>query len=735
MADTYVAPTYEAPGLFLLVGSVLQKIVVGRDVDTPNSILAFVSGNRAEQVEYIEGLVGIGIFLSCLVSIWFLTLLLLKCQGRDRMGCAAGFPFHDSDSDDKLQREERRKRGGASGTLFRGDGQDVSEGAAVGDDDSVAMDELARRGLRQKSLQRHKSNISSRLAMMFGSKKKMGTQAFSKSSTNSNSNSNNKGAMASSRGARDGRPWSVINDYDYLDGNCTFDSKHLEEIELHMELDNIVQSATRDSEEKTKRKADKKPWTLRSLPKNVTIGDETDDEFVQQTRSGVPFGKACGQTFCCSFEPEHVSRRKACTRFVFALFAVLSVICCALLVTHMYLPLESGALTSGEVVEDTSRIVDEINKVLEVVDEAASATATMLQTTPLQYEVICPEFPVESFAAQFGFNPKAIIDTVSKEYQKYLPTIVESLNTAKETGESITNVLADVHKGVSKVNEYLWIIPLIICVTILITFSQLALMAAIVYKEKKFSDIGVEVPKVENCFGWTIIPLQLLVVLASWILVIAFCFGIVIATDSCIPSISTMELDTDVSSSISMENAFELITSSRGTPEDTILAVLDQYMLINTDDDGTSSLIDDLAKRRLSMYITGCKENPLAELVVVQNLLQESLTSVDTQASFATDVLGLDFIERSCGASNQVKLFFDNLTVVNKQFANLDRAIDQAYNALSCQRVNALYVEAVHGALCTDFATANTNGLLFLILISFSGMVLITLRAACRSAE
>jgi len=146
-------------------------------VDTPNSILAFVSGDRSEQVEYIEGLVGIGIFLSCLVSIWFIALLLLKCQGRDRMGCATGYAFHDADSDTASLAEERRNRSAAaSGTLFRGDGEDISIGAAVGDDDSVAMDEPARRESRRKSaaaLRKSKqlfsssSRLSSRLSSMF----------------------------------------------------------------------------------------------------------------------------------------------------------------------------------------------------------------------------------------------------------------------------------------------------------------------------------------------------------------------------------------------------------------------------------------------------------------------------------------------------------------------------------------------------------------------------------------
>mmetsp|Transcript_67 Transcript_67/g.140 ORF Transcript_67/g.140 Transcript_67/m.140 type:complete len:731 (-) Transcript_67:129-2321(-) len=720
VADSdYVASSYEAPKQFLVVGSIVEKIVVGQDVDTPNSILAFVSGNRGEQVEYIAGLFGIGILLSCLVSIWFITLLLLKCQGRERMGCAAGYAFHDSESDDQSIVEERRKRGGASGTLFRGDDQDVSVGAAVGDDDSIAMDEPALRESLRKSRKKSSKADSpspySRFSAFLGSVK---SKMNSKKTSNKTSTPKTKDAYGDKS---DEINWAALDENDYR-------AENLDEIELHMELDDIVYSATRSGEEKSKTNSKGKSWTLRSLPpKTVLIGDESEDESIGRGKNQKEgqITKACGQTCCCSFEPEPVSRRKNQTRFVFGLFAVVSLVCCVLLMTHMYLPLESAALGSGDVVKEISLIVNEINDVIEIVDEAASATEEMIETTPLQYEAVCPEFPIDSFIAQFGFNPRTVVEDVSKQYVNYIPTISELLNTAEATGASINDLLLDVNKTVSETTDYLWIIPLIICITMLIIFSQLALMAAVVFKEHKFRNIKTAPPKVEDCFGWTVVPLQVMVVLASWVLVLVFCFGITITTDSCIPSFSTTGLSAEESSTIS---------GGRGTPDDTVLAVLDQYIVMYTEDDESSSLIYDLAKQRLSTYITGCRANPLSEVIVAQGLLQESLNSVNNQVSFANDVLGLSFIEEQCGPTNQVRLFFDNVLLLNEQFAEVNKAIKQGYDALSCPRLNTLYVEAVHGALCTDFATANTNGLLLLIVLSFSGMILITLRASWRSA-
>ncbi len=670
--------------VFAGIGKFVENMVVGKDIETPNSILAFVSGDRIEQVEYIEGLVGIGAFLLILISLWFLTLMLLKCQGRDRMGCSAGYAFHDSKSDERAMLEERKKSGVASRTLFQEDGQDNSVGAAVDPDDSVAMDEPALRELRRKSSSESSSKRPSKFSSIFARSKK-----------------EKKESPPDPRAT----PEAVF-----------YSNEDIQEIEMNLGLDNIVYSTTRESEVSHNENNEDIVWSLYSIPKTVRIGDESsEDESTVKPRNSAS-EKTWGETRLCSALPNDVERRKFQTRSVFALFAMISLMCCVLLVTHMYKPLESAAMASGQVIDETTQIVKELNEVLEILDQATVATVATVENTPLDYDILCPNFSVQNFEAEFGFNPQTTIQTMSSEYQSYLPTIVDSLNTAKQTGDIVTNILEDIDESVRSTNEYLWIIPLIICITMLIIFSQLALMIAVVYREQKFKGIRTNVPKVENCYGWTVLPLQIFVVLLSWLLVVVFCFGIVVTTDSCIPSFGGIENNRD-----------------RGTPDDVVLAVVDQYM-VTTNSRG----VEALAKERLATYITGCsglESDPLAEVIVIQSLLKESIAEVDTHLSFANDDLGLEFIERECGRGNRVRPFFENLTMLNRKYADVNMAIKQGYDALSCPRVNSLYVEAVHEAFCTDFATANVNGLILLFTLSFSGMVLISLRASWRSAE
>ena len=795
-----------------------------------NSILAFMSGQRASQVQYIQGMLGIGIFIVCFVCIWFLTLVVLKCSrdSRDRMGCAAGYAFHDQDTDTKqaymyAQQQRRREHQEQASVMADVDDEDsirrdnhsntnttkrnpkqttmYSLSAVPGGSKPSSAERRALSAHRMSSLSmlgNGSRRVTSSLSSLFGKEppqqqqqqpQQRSTQAPKPAEYYDDDNEDEE---------EDVPIWSVsahpnrsMNYSHYRNSDNTTETHPqqtvAEEIELHMELDSIVRALTEEdsTEENTKTKnqgrrhPDRPVETLRSLPpsssKRVWIGDESStssshENSIEPYHKTTKMDKVWGSTACCSVAPRHVARRKILTRLVFGLFACVSLVCCALLMTHMYIPLEQAAQTSQTVVAETTIIVEELNTVLEIVNTTATTAIALMASTPLQYAVICPSFPVDEFALQFGFNPNDIIATMETEYTNYIPTVVNAITTAQSASIAVTQALRDLNEIVATTNDYLWILPVIICTTILIIFSQLALLLAVLYGESGKRGSIMETPKIENCYGYTIIPLQTVIVALSWLLVILFCFGIIVTFDSCLPailttttnSITARENKMDVALDTTrdkIDGAYAELTGGRGTPDDTVLAVLDKYV---TEAVGTS-VVDDILYERLSTYVTGCgastsstlsrpngaesgtgttdttitiqEPDPLEELIVIQALLRESLDYVATQVNFAKDVLGLDYIEEKCGRdNNQVQLFFTNLNLLNAQFEQVNMAITRSYNALNCPRIHTLYQEAVHQAFCTDVATANTNGLLLLIAISFSGMILITLRASWRSA-
>lgn len=651
-------------------------------------MLAFVNGDRQDQVDYVQSMTGLGIFFISIVVLWMLTLWLAKCGGRDRMGCAAGYGFHDKDSDleedvaERRQRKQQRSGGNnnagnnrknKSDTLFKGDGEEVSIGAAYTGGESVALDAGG-----DDDDDRGGRGGHSFLSFLGGG--------------GGRNSSGHTQDTAISRRREQSATVAMKNTID-KNGDFQYDSdgSPLEEMDA---ISHYVEPDAPFQPPKSSRSA---ATSLRSLPKKSatfnTSSTSVTSKYVEQ----------CNRTPCCSFDPAQVQRRKVRTRLAFGFFVVVSLTCSALLMPLMYSPLESASTTTGDAVEEGQAILSEVDASLQVMEEVAVSAQRLFESgdLPLQYELICPQVSSSAFAASFGFNPEEVIVTIEQEYQSYISQASELLDAAQGAIDTVTAVLASVDNTVQSTESHLWLIPFVMCFTMVVTLAFAGLMAGVIYREQSV-DLKTDAPKVENCFGWTFLPLMVVVVIISWTLVIAFCFGAVVTTDTC-------------------------IGPTTGTPEDTVLAVLDYQ--------AQAQGLDAATLERLSVYVDGCRGgDPLEELVVLQGLLRESLAFVDERVAVA-EGLGTGLMETACGEGNLVGPFFSNLRVLQGHLDDVDVAITDAYDALECPRINTLYVRVMHDALCTDFATANANGFLLFLFAGLSGLVLITLRASWRTAE
>jgi hypothetical protein len=111
--------------------------------------------------------------------------------------------------------------------------------------------------------------------------------------------------------------------------------------------------------------------------------------------------------------------------------------------------------------------------------------------------------------------------------------------------------------------------------------------------------------------------------------------------------------------------------------------------------------------------------------------LEENLELMRTHLAQA-EAVGLDTMKEQCGTGNHVDKFFNGVYTLEGQLTNVLAALKEAGDTLACPAIHTLYVSAVHDAVCTDFATANANGFILLLLVSISNMILITLRSSWR---
>ncbi|KAG7375000.1 hypothetical protein IV203_014095 [Nitzschia inconspicua] len=702
----YVAPTYQPPEIFVFVTGILEKTTGSSDT----SLLSFINGTREEQVQYVRNLLGIGIFFICIVCVWFLILLVLKFSGQDRMGCAAGYPFHSNTSAATNSR-----------TDYNDDYDDDNSDSVIRDED----DDYNHRHHHRKSSSNSNTDKKQQ-SSFFGSF--FGGGGGGRNSNNNSSGSNRNGDTKKLSHTSSSTPKKAMPDVDYNShGSPMFDND-----ESYMEPEppfqipgtrnsydrnnNISSSSNKNNQvhyynDRQRNYYDHQPNVLYSIPKNNNNNNNNNNNKSGNSNSSSSSSGSMRQT-CCSGNPKQVAARKFRTRFFYGLFALISLICCALLMTQMYYPLEDSATTTAQVVQDSQQVVSEIDAILTVLRDTATVVQSIYDSTPLNYQRLCPNFSVDNFATAFGFDPQSVIDTIATEYSSHINGAVDLINDAQAISDTVDRILSDVDTSLQSTEDYLWIVPLLICFSMLVTFALVGLMCAVAYKEYTThgGNSTEKAPRIENLFGWTFLPLQIIVVIVAWGLVIAFCFGTSVTTDTCIPTIATTPTDPAIV----------------GTPEQTVLAVLSTY---------TADSVDDSIVQRLEAYIDGCRgEDPLAEVNTLKALLDESLAFVDSRITLISSI-GVENMEAVCGDGNQIRLFFDNIQLLQGQFEQVDGILTDVQTALACPRLNALYIRAMHQALCSEFATANAAGFVLFLIVSVCGMVLISLRAAWRSSN
>lgn len=94
----------------------------------------------------------------------------------------------------------------------------------------------------------------------------------------------------------------------------------------------------------------------------------------------------------------------------------------------------------------------------------------------------------------------------------------------------------------------------------------------------------------------------------------------------------------------------------------------------------------------------------------------------------AIDKFGTSQLSQVCGTN--VTTTVDALNVLQSSMKSLLGTAQQAESLLACERINLIYVQAVHESLCRNAVNGLTWVIVCLIVISICGMIMIGLRSA-----
>jgi len=153
-----------------------------------------------------------------------------------------------------------------------------------------------------------------------------------------------------------------------------------------------------------------------------------------------------------------------------------------------------------------------------------------------------------------------------------------------------------------------------------------------------------------------------------------------------------------------------------GTPDGTILAVLNKFPIEP----------DSFLHKTVTYYTQGCQaESPFQAIYAEQRKLDEAVSSVHQFLE------SLYLLGDACDTNS----LQNALITLSKSITNMLLGSSRALALLSCPRINMIYAKTVHESLCTYSIGALFWIFVSLVVISFSGMAVIMLRASWLDVE
>ena len=378
-------------------------------------------------------------------------------------------------------------------------------------------------------------------------------------------------------------------------------------------------------------------------------------------------------------------KRPRRVRITFLVCAVCIVVFSILLVTNGLSQVETMQATlmrSNADVQDLTVSGEELAEQLELVGDAAA---------PIRDELVgrlrtgfCPADP--SLIEETGYD----FDGMAREGIGYLNQLSDFVNNdvaqLRDVLRRINAATEDLSAGLSKYDvsdpaAMAYVIPMIV-LTCILAFAVVMAWCQITH------------PKVDCVWKWFFLPLFGIAIVFSWV-----CVGL-------------FGLVTTANSDMCSGGDFP-------SPDGTILEVLRQQAY----DDPNSVIF-----QSITYYTGGCRTPfPFIFLGEYLDELNLAMNSTDVLRN-SVDSIGIEELESLCGA--EFASLNSLLDDVAEKLVILSDSADLAFDLISCESINRIYVDTFHKAACDESASGLSWVFASLLVISICGMTMLTLRSA-----
>ncbi|KAG7349167.1 hypothetical protein IV203_011764 [Nitzschia inconspicua] len=382
-----------------------------------------------------------------------------------------------------------------------------------------------------------------------------------------------------------------------------------------------------------------------------------------------------------------INPRENRTRICFVIFASIALLCVPLILIFSYGPMKEATDGSEQLILSIRDSMDQVEASLNSIETASRSAAEILDSTPTDLAVICPLVPAHAFEADLGVDLSNIVRSVADEYNGLKEEVTSQLAVGNNLVDRVDTSVTNFEASVDTTEKYMWAIPaLLFAIGVLSAVSILGVVMA--WKEK--SDF-----RFQRTMSWIVLPLLILASIACWMVVVFASMGSMVGTDLCLSS------------------------SRTGSPDQTIQEILSFHLSAN---DTTFQLV--------SAYTNQCQgPDPGEQIDTLVQEIQGHIDNIWRQMSLI-DSLGRSTVIAKCGDEETFTSMLSAARNLARLLTAIRRSLSIAERSLKCDKINPIYVEAAHQAICTNALTGTVNGFILFLIVSTCVMVMISLRAS-----
>jgi hypothetical protein len=159
----------------------------------------------------------------------------------------------------------------------------------------------------------------------------------------------------------------------------------------------------------------------------------------------------------------------------------------------------------------------QVNDTLNTIDEALGSARDIVEWTPVDFDVLCPNIQEDRQQEILGTDLRNLTSLITGEFNEVSTAVEKNITSIDRMLRKIENGFLHFENSLARIEDFMWIIPgLLFAVSMLASGSMLGVLLA--WREKSGRCI-------QHAMSYGALPVLMLVTVACWLLVISSAFG------------------------------------------------------------------------------------------------------------------------------------------------------------------------------------------------------------------